>query len=122
MICNGAFDDEKKSYADIKPMSRSIYDIKARPDADLWMSVCGKEVTKILEMGIFEIVNTEDIPAGHKVMDMCVSFKLKQDSHGNVTEYRTRFNMDGRQQEEGSYGDTFAPTSKNSAVSAPSVL
>ena len=49
-------------------------------------------------------------------MDMCVSFKLKQDSQGNVSEYRVRFNTDDRQQEEGSYGDTFVPTSKFSGV------
>ena len=116
MICDGAFDDESKSYAGIRPVPRSIYDIKGRPDADLWMSACDKEVDKLLEMGTFEIVNTEDIPAGHKIMDMCVSFKIKQDSQGNVTEYRARFNADGRQQEEGSYGDTFAPTSKFSCV------
>ena len=116
MICDGAFDDESKSYACIRPVPRSIYDIKGRPDADLWMSACDKEVDKLLEMVTFEIVNTEDIPAGHKVMDMCVSFKIKQDSQGNVTEYRARFNADGRQQEEGSYGDTFAPTSKFSCV------
>jgi hypothetical protein len=49
-------------------------------------------------------------------MDMCVSFKIKQDIQGNVLEYKVRFNADGRQQEEGSYGDTFAPTSKFSCV------
>jgi hypothetical protein len=30
---------------------RSIYDIKGRPDAYLWMSACDKEITKLLEMG-----------------------------------------------------------------------
>jgi hypothetical protein len=49
-------------------------------------------------------------------MDMCVSFKIKQDSQENVNEYRARFNADGRQQEGVSYGDTFAPTSKFSCV------
>ena len=116
LICDGLLDDEKKTYAGVRPVPRSIYDIRGRPDADLWMNACDKEVTKLLEMGTFEIVNTEDIPAGNKVMDMCVSFKIKQDSQGNVTEYRARFNADGRQQEEGSYGDTFAPTSKFSCV------
>jgi hypothetical protein len=116
LICDGMLDDENKPYAGVRPVPRSIYDIKGRPDADLWMNACDKEVTKLLEMGTFEIVNTEDIPAGHKVMDMCVSFKIKQDGQGNVTEYRARFKADGRQQEEGSYGDTFAPTSKFSCV------
>jgi hypothetical protein len=66
LICDGMIDDEKKTYAGMRPVSRSIYDIKGRPDADLWMNACDKEVTKLLEMGTFEIVNTEDIPAGNK--------------------------------------------------------
>ena len=65
LICDGVFDDEKKSYTDIRPVTRSIHDIKGRPDVDLWMSVCDKEVTKLLEMGTFDVVNTEDIPGGH---------------------------------------------------------
>jgi hypothetical protein len=56
------------------------------------------------------------IETGDKVMNMCVSLKINQDSQGNVTEYRARFNTDRRQQEEGTYGDTFTPTSKFSCV------
>jgi hypothetical protein len=32
----------------------------------------------------------------YRQMDMCVSFKIKQNSQGNVTEDRARFNDDGR--------------------------
>jgi hypothetical protein len=49
MICDGAFDAKRKSHAGFRLVPRSFYDIKGRPDADLWM----------------------------KVMDMCVSFKIK---------------------------------------------
>jgi hypothetical protein len=69
LICDGMLDDEKKTYAGMRPVPRSIYDIRGRPDADLWMNACDKEVTKLLEMGTFEIVNTEDIPTGNRVMD-----------------------------------------------------
>ena len=65
LICDGLLDDEKKTYAGVRPVPRSIYDIRCRPDADLWMNACDREVTKLLEMGTFEIVNTEDIPAGN---------------------------------------------------------
>ena len=112
MICDGVFDDEKRTYVGMRTVTRSIYDIRDRSDTDQWMSSCDKEVTNLMEMGTFEIVNTEDIHVGHKVMDMSVSFKIKQDSQGNVMEYRSRFNTNGRQQEEGSYRDTFVPTSK----------
>jgi hypothetical protein len=68
-----------------------------------WLVQCGSwSVRCPRRIGTFEIVNTEDIPARHKVMDMCVSFKIKQDIQGNVIEYLVRFNADGRQQEEGS--------------------
>jgi len=45
-----------------------------------------------------------------KIIDCCMSFKIKKDRDGNILEYRARCNADGRQQEVGSYSDTFAPT------------
>jgi len=43
-------------------------------------------------------------------------FKIKKDCDENILKYRARCNTDGRQQEVGSYGDTFAPTSKFSCI------
>ena len=40
LICDGMLDDEKKTYTGVRPVPRSIYDIKGRPDADLWMNAC----------------------------------------------------------------------------------
>ena len=74
------------------------------------------EIKKLFDIGTFSILDTDDIPPGHKSIDCCMSFKIKKDSNGNVTEYRARCNADGRQQEVGSYGDTFAPTFKFSCI------
>ena len=51
LICDGKLDDEKKTYAGVRPVPRSIYDIRGSPDADLWMNACYKEVNKLFEMG-----------------------------------------------------------------------
>ena len=80
------------------------------------MEACDKEIKKLFEMGTFSIVDETDIPPGHKSINCCMSFKIKKDGDGNILEYRTRCNADGRQQEVGSYGNTFAPTSKFSCI------
>jgi len=98
------------------PVPRSYYDIKDRPDKHLWVEVCDKEINTLFEMGTCSIVNESDIPPGHKSIDCCMLFKIKKDGDRNILEYRARCNADGRQQEVGSYGDTFAPTSKFSCI------
>jgi len=45
-----------------------------------------------------------------KIIDCCMYFKIKKDRDGNILEYRARCNADGRLQEVGAYGNTFAPT------------
>jgi len=67
-------------------------------------------------MGTFSIVDENDIPPGHKSINRCMSFESKKDGDSNILEYRAHCNADGRQQEVGSYGDTFAPTSKFSCT------
>jgi len=80
------------------------------------MEACDKEIKKLFEMGTFPIVDETDIPLGLKSINCCMSFKIKKDVDGNILEHRARCNADGRQQEVGSYGDTFAPTSKFSCI------
>jgi len=112
MICTAiACDEYGLQLAGMRPVPRSYYDIKCRPDKHLWMEACDKEIKKLFEMGTFSIVDESDIPPGHKSINCCMSFKIKKDFDGNFLEYRARCNADGRQQEVGSYGDTFAPTS-----------
>jgi len=67
-------------------------------------------------MGTFSIVDESDIAPGNKCINCCVSFKIKKDGDRNILEYCASFYADGRQQEVGSYGKTFAPTSKFSCI------
>jgi len=111
-----ACDEHDQQLAGMRPVPRSYYDMKGRPDEHLWMEACDKEIKKLFEMGTFTIVDESDIPHGHKSINCCMSFKIKKDGDGNILEYRARCNADGRQQEVRSYGDTFAPTSKFSCI------
>ena len=82
-------------------MPRSYYDIKGRPDEDAWYGAADKELTKLFDMGTFEIAETSSVPKGTKIMDTVFSFKRKEDSEGRLKELRCRINADGRQQEKG---------------------
>jgi len=111
-----ACDEHGQQFVGLRPVSRSCYDIKGRPDEHLWAEARDKEVKKLFDMGTFSTVHENDIPSGHNCINCCMSFKIKKDGDGNILEYRARCNADGRQQEVGSYGDTFAPTSKFSCI------
>jgi len=69
---------------------------------------------KLFEMGTFCIVDEDDIPPGHKNINCCMYFKIKEHGDGNILECHdcARCNADGRQQEVGLYGDIFAPISR----------
>ena len=115
MACIG-MDEGDGAYSGITPAPRGFYEISKRPDAAKWWAACEKEIKKCFDMGTWDIVDESDVPEGVKVMDCCFSFKNKTDSEGNLVECRARCNADGRQQEPGTYGDTYAPTAKLSNV------
>jgi len=100
-----ACDEHGQQLAGMRPVPRSYYDIKGRPDEHLWVEACDKEIKKLFEIGTFSIVDENDIPPGHKCINCCMSFKIKKDCDGNILEYRARCNADGRQQEVGPYGE-----------------
>ena len=117
MIWTGmACDEHGQQLAGMRPVPRSYYDTKGRPDEHLWMEACDKEIKKLFEMATFSIMDENDIPHGHKSINCCMFFRIKKHGDGNILEYRARCNADVRQQEVGSYGDTFAPTSKFSCI------
>jgi len=87
-----------------------------RTDEALWVEAMDKEVMKCVDMGTWEIVDTADIPPECSVMGTCFSFKVKCDSEGKQLECRARANANGTQQKPGSYGETFASTSKFSMI------
>jgi len=88
----------------------------SKTDEALWVEAMDKEVMRCFDMGTWEIVDTADIPPECSVMGTCFSFKVKCDSEGKLLECRARANANGTQQKQGSYGETFAPTSKFSVI------
>ena len=112
MMCEDAGDE----FAGVGPETKHYNAVFGRPDEVKCVAAMDKEEIKIFGMGTWEIVDTSDIPEGCNVMNTCFSSKVKCDSEGNTTECRARANADGRQQKPGSYGETFAPTSKFSII------
>ena len=114
MICTAhTCDEQGVQYAGLRPEPRHFYEISKRPDAERWYAACDVEIAKLFDMGAFDIVDT---PLNQKVMECCFSFKTKYDSDGKVLEYRARGNVDGSKQTPGTFGETFAPTSKFSCI------
>jgi len=91
-----ACDEHGQQLAGVRPVPRSDYDIKGRPDEHLWMEACDKEIKTLFEMGTFSIVHEDEFPPGHKSINSCMSFKIKKDGDGNILEYRARCNADER--------------------------
>jgi len=95
---------------------RHYHSVCGRPDEALWVEAIDKKVIKCFTMGTWQIVDTADIPPECNVMGTCFSYKVKSDCDGNLLECRARANVNGTQQKPGSYGETFAPTSKFSVI------
>jgi hypothetical protein len=95
-------EESGQDFAGCARVPRSYYDIKGRPDEDAWYAAADKELTKLFDMGTFEIVETSTVPEGTKIMETVFAFKRKEDSKGKLKELRCLINADGRQQEKGS--------------------
>jgi len=87
-----------------------------KTDEALWVEAMDKNVMKCFDIGTWEIVDTADISPECSVMGTYFSFKVKCDSEGKLLECCARANANGTQQKPGSYGGTFAPTSKFSVI------
>lgn len=70
------------------------------------------EIKNCFDNGAFKICDEDEVPEGTKVMRCVFSSKVKTDSEGNQTQCKARLNIDGRNQCETTYSETFAPTSR----------
>jgi len=50
-------DEHGQQFAGLRPVPRSYYDIKGRPDEHLRAEACDKEIKKLFDMGAFSIVD-----------------------------------------------------------------
>jgi len=101
----------------VTPVAPRHYNaVFGRTDEELWVEAMDKEVMKCFDMGTWEIFDMAKISPECSVMGTCFSFKVKCDSEGKLLECRARANANGTQQKPGSYGETFAATSKFSVI------
>ena len=70
------------------------------------------KIKNCFDNGAFKICDEGEVPEGTKVMRCVFSYKVKTDSEGNETQCKARLNIDGRNQCETTYSETFAPTSR----------
>jgi hypothetical protein len=66
-------EDSGQDFAGYTSVPRSYYDIKGHPDEDTWYGAADKELTKLFDMGTFEITEASSVPKGTKVMDTVFS-------------------------------------------------
>lgn len=80
------------------------------PDAKEWRAACDKEMKKIENMGVWEIVER---PTDVSVGGGRWHFKLKLHPDGTVSKYKSRYVAKGYTQTEGvDFNDTYAPTGR----------
>ena len=91
-----AYDEHGQQFAEMRSAPRCYYDIKSRPDENLWVEAFDKEIRKLFKMGTFSIVDESEIPHGHTNISCCMSFKIKKDGDDKILEYCARCNTDGR--------------------------
>ncbi len=62
-------EESGQEFAGYTSVPRSYYDIKGCPDEDVWYGAADKELTKLFDMGTFEITEDLSVPKGTKIMD-----------------------------------------------------
>jgi hypothetical protein len=87
-------------------------DARKRQDCQRWRTAEMVEIKNCFDNGAFKICDEGEVPEKTKVMRCVFSYKVKTDSEGNETQCKARLNIDGRNQCETTYSETFAPTSR----------
>lgn len=86
------------------------------PQVKEWREACLKEVRKIEEMGVWDIV---DRPRDAPVVGGRWHFKIKYNPDGSVAKFKARYIAKGFTQTEGvDYTETFAPTGRLASLRA----
>ena len=92
---------------------RTWEEAKRSPDATRWESGYREELKSLKEMGVYELVPREDVPAGTKVRKGQPLFVLKQDEYGEPTRWKVRLVFKGFEQIFGrDYTKTTSPTAR----------
>ncbi|KAK3238667.1 hypothetical protein CYMTET_51338, partial [Cymbomonas tetramitiformis] len=90
----------------------------AAPDSVQWLEAIQAELEALVTVKkALLMVKEEDVPHGHKLLDMSLVLKVKMDKHGQLLKRKSRICVRGNKQEYGvDYFDTFAPCTQLSSV------
>lgn len=92
-------------------MSRTLEEAKLSLDWSRWEALYCKELNSLQEMGIWELVPHEKVPAGQKIFRRCPIFTIKRDEHGNITRFKTHHVLQGFTMVQGrDFEKTTSPT------------
>lgn len=79
-------------------------------ESELWKKACVQEIDMLRSMGVWEEVR---LPAGKRAVSSKWVFNRKCDANGVVTKHKTRFVVQGFDQQEGvDFQEMFAPTAR----------
>jgi len=99
------------------PEPKSYKDIFKRSDSEQWVNACKVEMSTLLDMDTFELVDYDRATMGPLLRSKWV-FKLKTDEYGDIIKRKARLVVRGDMQSEDTYDDTFSPTSRSAAMRA----
>ena len=97
---------------------KTVHEALFGPDAEKWRAALQKEVQSLQSRGVFEYALRSELPSGKRLLPNKIVFKTKYNPDGSVDKHKARVVAKGCAQQQGEYGDTFAPTGKFSVLRA----
>eukprot|EP00892_Ulva_mutabilis_P003552 jgi/Ulvmu1/1569/UM110_0032.1 len=95
---------------DLLVAPKSYQEAMKRPDREVWVSAKDEEYGSLRGKGVIEEC---DLPPGQKALPSKGVCDLKFDEKGNLVRHKYRLVAMGNLQQEGEYGDLFAPTAQS---------
>lgn len=92
---------------------RSLEEAQNSVDWQLWKASYQDEIDSLKEMGVWELVPRENVPADQKIFKGRPVFTIKRDEHGKITRLKTRHVLQGYTMVQGrDYDKTTSPTAR----------
>ncbi|KAK4699225.1 hypothetical protein P7C70_g7039, partial [Phenoliferia sp. Uapishka_3] len=95
----------------LNPDEPSYRSVMKGPDRHCWDPAISSESASLRAMGCWDEALV-DLPAGFRAIPLKFVLLIKRDAVGTIIKYKARLVARGDLQQEGDYGETFAPTIK----------
>ena len=73
----------------------TLREAKSLPEWETWKSSMTKEFKSLQDMGVFELIKRSDLPRNSKVVKTKWIYKIKQNSDGTISKYKSRLVAQG---------------------------